>query len=316
MSDHTHTPAEDRMLASAYLCVVEGAWLRQDAIAYLCARYPHRPSPETVSTYYSAAKHCFEDIAAGLRIDRKFGYTPQLRSQMVATIAQFVLEGASPAVVGALRTLRKTDPDLVSEALGEPRVPRGAAPKNPPLGLAPGSTVRHKTYGLGTVQGTSDSHVRVDFGDEEGERYFTRSEALWLLAFEGLPPSKDVYFLERSSFQSELVRRIISELAEQAYVIVAPCDAVALPQAPEWADPPLSWKAEAVFAHASIPPVGPWSDVDTSSEDLACMVPSSWNWIVVTQARDVADRVASASGRCLRIDAGAQKLVTWSASAN
>jgi hypothetical protein len=59
---HTHTSAENFMLANAFLDVVEGLMTLEEAKAYLSAHYEHHPSPSSVSSYLEAARSCYESL--------------------------------------------------------------------------------------------------------------------------------------------------------------------------------------------------------------------------------------------------------------
>ena len=61
---HTHIPAENSMLANTYLDILEGLMTREEATAYLSARYEHHPSDRSISSYLGAAKKSYENLVA------------------------------------------------------------------------------------------------------------------------------------------------------------------------------------------------------------------------------------------------------------
>jgi hypothetical protein len=93
---HAHTPAENFMLADAFLDVVEGLMTLEEANAYLCAHYPHHPSPSSVSTYLGTARRCYETIQVDGRNGRrrrgpvtaKSGYSRDLEFEMRLAVDQ------------------------------------------------------------------------------------------------------------------------------------------------------------------------------------------------------------------------------------
>lgn len=64
---HTHTPAENFMLANTWLDVVEGLMTLDEANAHLAAQYEHHPSQSSVSSYLAAARSCYESLEADSR---------------------------------------------------------------------------------------------------------------------------------------------------------------------------------------------------------------------------------------------------------
>jgi hypothetical protein len=84
----TRTPAENFMLANAYLDIVEGLMTREEATAYLCANYEGHPSPRSVSNYLGAARKSYESLIAARGRARKKSASSGLDFEMRLAVDQ------------------------------------------------------------------------------------------------------------------------------------------------------------------------------------------------------------------------------------